>query len=284
MKILVHLHVFYHDQVPWFLEQFQSLRGYDWELVVTESVPQPQTEALVRTVKPDARFVSVENRGYDVWPFLYLLSTEDWTGYDVVFKLHTKHITGSKVVHLNHLHLKGSQWRDLLVEALLGSEKQVKEVLHVFRDRPEVGMVCAGKLYTRLHYPEDEQLLEAELERLGLHTQERRFCCGTMMAFRPGVLQVLKGRNFRADMFSPESSTDGRATVAHVYERVLSLLAPAQGLQVYTTGEDAAYRRRLWWKEHLQVALSWVFSIDDNGPHHEKMLTVLGLKFKLCAQ
>ena len=281
MKILVHLHVFYHDQVPWFLESFRSLKGRDWDLVVTECAPHAQTEKLVRSVKPDARFVLVENRGYDVWPFLYLLSTEDWTGYDVVFKLHTKHITGSKVVHLNHLHLKGSQWRDLLVEALLGSEAQVQEILQLFQDRPEVGMVCAGKLYTRLHFPEDEELLEAELERLGLRTEERRFCSGTMMAFRPGVLQVLRGRSFCADMFPEESPTDGKATMAHVYERVLSLLAPAQGFAVVTTGEDAAYRRRQWRKKHLQGALSWVFSIDNSGPHHEKMLTVLGLKFKI---
>ena len=35
MKLLVHLHVFYHDQVPWFLERLRSLDGYDWDLIVT---------------------------------------------------------------------------------------------------------------------------------------------------------------------------------------------------------------------------------------------------------
>ena len=196
MRILVHLHVYYHDQIDWFLNKFTCFNGRDWDLVVSYSEDNPLTRSKVLAFKKDARFMQVENVGYDIWPFLKLLDETDYTGYDVLFKFHTKHIDGKKTVHLNHVHYTGAKWRDELVNSLIGSEERLDDVLRSFESHPEAGMACSGKLYTRLYFPEDKELLDEEMKRLNLHTEERRFCAGTMMAFRPAVLKVLADEHF----------------------------------------------------------------------------------------
>ena len=50
MKLLVHLHVFYHDQVPWFLERLRSLDGYDWDLIVTFCEADAAMEKAVKAL------------------------------------------------------------------------------------------------------------------------------------------------------------------------------------------------------------------------------------------
>ena len=281
MKLLVHLHVYYHDQVPWFLERLRSLDGFDWDLVVTGCEMDAGTEAAVKAFRPDARFFSVENVGYDVWPFLWLVSKMDLTPYDILFKLHTKNITSRKTVRVNGVHMRKEAWRNILVDALLGSPDQVKAVVSAFRDQADVGMVCSAKLYATLRAPEDGQMLTDELALLGLQTEERRFCIGDMFAIRPCLLAPLARREFIAEQFPAESKSGSGGTLAHVYERVFSLLAPAQGYRVLTTGLDAAYVRKLRVRSVLKPILTFLFNVDWEGNPSRKVLTILGLKFNL---
>ena len=284
MKILVHLHVFYQDQVPWFLDRLKSLDGYEWDLVVTSCEADPGTENAVRAFKPDARFFRVENVGYDVWPFLKVLSLVDLAPYDIVFKLHTKNITSRKTVRVNGVHMRGDDWRNILVDALLGSPEQTGSVISAFREHPDVGMVCSAKLYASLEAAEDGKPLSDELAVLGLQTEERRFCIGNMFAIRPCLLVPLERRDFRAEMFPSQSHSGSGGTLAHVYERIFSLLAPAQGYRVHTVGLDGAYLRKMRVRRLLKPVLTFIFNIDWEGFPRRKVLTVMGVKFNLPAK
>ena len=283
MKILVHLHVFYHDQVPWFLDRLKSLDGFDWDLVVTWGVVDEGTERAVKAFKPDARFLLVENVGYDVWPFLQVISQVDLTPYDILFKLHTKNITSDKTVRLNGVHMRKEDWRNIMVDALLGSPAQAGKVVSIFSEQPDAGMVCSAKVYSTLGAPEDGKPLTDELEALGLHTDERRFCVGDMFAIRPCLLAPLTRRAWRADMFPAHSETGSGGTLAHVYERVFSLLAPAQGYRVVTTGLDEAYLRKMRVRKWVKPVLSFIFNLDWEGSPRRKVFTILGFKFTLHA-
>ena len=280
-KVLVIFHVYYQDQVPYFMDKLSSVTGCEWDLIVSMSCPNPLTEERVRAVKPDARFVMVENVGYDIWPFMSVISSVDLDAYDIVLKLHTKHSTENHKVRINGVHMKGYMWRDTLVDALLGSPEQFSQVLAIFRDHPDAGMVCSGKLYCKMEFREDHDLLDRELEMLGLETTERRFCVGTMFAIRPSLLKVIAEQGFSAIFFPPITASNAGGTPAHVYERVFSLLAPAQGMKVYTTGTDAEFTRKQRIRKVLKPILSFLFSLDREGEHAAKYLTIFGLKFKL---
>ena len=282
MRILVHLHVFYHDQLPWFLDRLRSLDGFDWDLVVTCCEADAALVSAVKAFKPDARLLTVENVGYDVWPFLKMLSLVDVSPYDILFKLHTKNVTSRNTVRLYGSHLRKEAWRNTLVDALLGSPDWVRNVVSVFREQPDAGMVCSGKLYGTLNFPEDGDMLTEELSALGLHTDERRFCVGNMFAIRPRLLAPLGKREFRADQFPADSRSGSGGTLAHLYERVLSLLAPSQGYRVVAMDPpDTAFARKMRLRRALKPVLSFIFNIDWEGNPRRKVLTILGFKFTL---
>ena len=52
-------------------------------------ITYPRIRTFVETI-PGARVVSVENRGWDSWPFCKILNEIDLSSYDYVVKLHTK--------------------------------------------------------------------------------------------------------------------------------------------------------------------------------------------------
>ncbi len=279
MKALIVLHIYYNDLTGWLLGKLANINGCDWDLIVTWSHEDEATRKLVLDFKPDARFILVENVGYDVWPFVSVVNNVDMSWYDFVIKIHTKRDTGQKQTRINGLHLKGTAWRDLLVDSLLGSPEAFRELADTFAKHPDAGFVCSRKLYVKLKFKEDMALLDEELEKLGLETEERRFCAGTMFAIRPALLDVVKKRGLTPGDFPSQSKSGSAGTLAHVYERVFSLLAPAQGYKVYTIGTDRKFERKFWFRTHIQPALNFIFCLDRDGTNGDKYLTLFGFRF-----
>ncbi|MBP5398187.1 MAG: hypothetical protein J6Y32_06150 [Bacteroidales bacterium] len=279
-QLLVIFHLYYRDQLPWFLEKLGHIHGCSWDLVVTGPSFHEEDKAALLSLNPEARFIPCENVGYDVWPFLFALQGLDLTAYEWVLKLHTKSNTGSHKIRLNGVHLRGFDWRDTLVDALLESDARWEEVLAAMKDASN-GLICSRKLYCKLEFAEDHRLLDEELKRLGLDTQERRFCVGTMFLIRSEALQKLPLSAYRAAMFPRQSKSNSGGTPAHIYERVFSLLPPALGYKVCTLGSDKAFERRMRLRRYTKPFLEWLFSIDRKGEDEQKYLTLLGIRFRL---
>ena len=89
-RVLVHFHVYYEDQIPWFLENLRQIKGCEWDLYVTASVLSQAAKEEILAVFPHAILMPVENVGYDVWPFVKVLKAIDFDRYEYVLKLHTK--------------------------------------------------------------------------------------------------------------------------------------------------------------------------------------------------
>lgn len=281
-KILVIFHLYYLDQLDWFLGKLSHLHGCEWDLLVTGPDLGPSTRKAIEALKPKAMFLVTENAGYDIWPFLNALQHINPDDYDWILKLHTKSkIEKRKTQHLNGLHLKDYQWRDLLVNALLESDGQFDKVLDLVGRKEDAGMICAHKLYFTYHAPEDHALLDEELARIHLSTPERRFCLGTMMVLKASLLKALPLDTYKASDFPAPNISHSRGTLAHVYERILSLLAPAQGYKVYTLGGDPAFERMQKRRRITKPILDFIFSIDRRGEQEKKYLTIMGLRIKL---
>lgn len=280
-KVLVIFHLYYKDQLPYFLDKLSHIHGCDWDLCVTGPSFDPESQASLRAFKSDVSLITCENVGYDIWPFLHALQVTGTDAYDLVLKLHTKSNTGDHKIRIGGVHLREYMWRDTLVDALLQDRERWEEVLNIFESRPDAGMVCSRKLYCKLNFKEDHALLDEELSRIGLQTQERRFCVGTMMLLRADLFKALPLAEFRAEQFPRESASNSGGTIAHIYERILSLLAPAQGFQVYTTGSDAAFERKQKIRRFTKPLLDFLFSIDRKGEDGAKYLTILGISIRL---
>ncbi len=230
MRLLVVFHLYYSDQLDWYLKKMRNIGGCRWDLLVTGGHFDGADVAKIRSLKPDASFLECENAGYDVWPFIKAMKTVDLDAYDLVMKLHTKSGGGDLVMKFNGIRLRDFMWRDALVDALLGSRCQFRRVLHIFRHHPDAGMVCSRKLYIASHaHSEDGTLLNAELERLGLEVGDRRFCAGTMMVLRAGILKTFPADRYSLEDFPVQAHSHSGGTLAHVCERVLSLIVSARG-------------------------------------------------------
>lgn len=282
MKMLVHLHVFYHEQVPWFIDKLRNIQGVRWDLLVTWSAPSLETEALIRAFKPDVRFFQVENVGYDVWPFISALRAIDIDAYEFILKLHTKNSNEVRN-RINGLEFRGFRWRDLLVDALLGSKEQFCRVWEKMTTTPRAGLACNAALLCKLSsgLPEDTEPLFEEMKRIGLHTDDLRFCGGTMFLARMAPFHFLRDLDLKADDFSSYSASHSCGSMAHIYERIISFCITAQGYRIVPVkSHPAAY-----WKVRIhgvtKPILTWFFALERRGPQRQKYMVILGNSIRL---
>ena len=73
MKILVHLHLYYQEMLDEMLAYVANLSGCDYDLVVTAAGLEPAAADRLKRFNPGVRIMEVENRGYDVAPFVKVL-------------------------------------------------------------------------------------------------------------------------------------------------------------------------------------------------------------------
>ena len=279
MKLLVVFHVYYQDQIPWFIDKMRNIHGCEWDLVVTCSSLEQDSQALISSFKPDTRFITCENAGYDIWPFLDVLQQVSLDNYDLVMKLHTKSNFGDTVLRFNGIKMTGTLWRDLLVDAMLQDKARFEKVLNQFGKSSRTGMICSGKLFIAPQsYPEDKELLDNEMNRIGLQCKDHRFCAGTMMIFRASLLKnALPLGTYTASLF-PSAASHSGATLAHVYERILSILVPAKGYKVYHTDTDLPFLLKFYLRKPIG-ALGLIFNLQRKDG--VKYLTLFGLRFPL---
>ncbi|MBQ7518048.1 MAG: hypothetical protein IJU13_06470 [Bacteroidales bacterium] len=285
-KVLVIFHIFYRDQIPWFLSKLAHINHCRWDLAVTGPSLQEEDRQAILAFKPDTRFVATDNVGYDVWPFIQVLQQTDLSPYAFIVKLHTKGLVDGYDFRYNHYHIKAMRWRDSLVDALLESDFRWRRVLHIFKHEKNAGMVCSRKLIILSDtMPEDNELLDEELAHLGIQCDDRRFCAGTMFAVRPKILEPILRRGLKKEDFQSDNTSHSGGTLAHVYERVFCLIVRASGYKMRPTGSWLSYYGLKFYYNYIAPVLLWIFEIDreniegfKDGP---KYLRIFGLKFYL---
>lgn len=282
MRLLVHFHIYYQDQIPFFIGRLRNINGCDWRLVVTFSSLSDSSRNELISFRPDTVFKQVENFGYDIWPFISVMKSVDVSEYDLVMKLHTKSPSFAKQ-RLNGFRFSGYQWRDVLVDSLLGSPEIFKKNLARFEDDGELGLLCARETlrYLSQGTPEDLDMLEGECARLGICSRDRFFCAGTMFLARTEPYLFLKSDKVSADLFEDRAESHAFGTMSHVYERILTMAVTAYGLKLGTV----PYKRlsAFFAGVHSVVSplLGNILSITRFGSDRIKCLVVFGVRIPL---
>ena len=232
MKIAVHLHLYYLNQLSKTLSYLKSLEGCDYDLFVTMVHENKDVEQQLKTFNPNASILVVENRGYDIGPFIDFLHRIDLKKYDYVLKVHTKSERGLCMTNLNNYYLGNKVWTFLLWNSLLGSKKQLDKALSLFQDE-KVGMVASSLCITKNKKNYNYLLPEInnELAKNGFDPVESfSFVAGTMFLAKTNVLKPLL--NYQLNDFE---TTDGKIkdkAFAHIMERLFSAFVWQQGYQL----------------------------------------------------
>ena len=184
---------------------------------------------MVKAFKPDAAFVPVEPVGYDIWPFISMLKSVDLGRYTHILKLHTKN-RAPKFIQLNGVWMPGYRWRNLLVNALIGSPRRFEKALAM----ADKGLACQELLVKKLSKtnPVDNEMLRAQAQAIGLEIKGNRFAAGTMFLARTEPYELFRKADIKAGQFEGAAGTHLSGSSAHVYERLLSLAVTSAGFEI----------------------------------------------------
>lgn len=280
-RLLVILHVYYHDQIDYFIDKMKNINGVEWDLTVTYSQENEVTKKKLLNFKKDIAFMNVGNSGYDVWPFIQVIQKIEVEKYDYILKLHTKN-TSCMAGKLNGMQLKGHRWRDMLINSLLRSPEQFSRCLRLFGDDPKLGLICSYELYIGLSdiHKEDMESLNIEADRIGVEIKQRKFCAGTMFMIRSQCLKKIIKAHFTSGMWECCGSHSG-GTLAHVYERILSMTVEDAGYYVRSLSAYPLNKPIVFTHRHINPVLKSILTIDRHGEDRKKYLTILGKRFSL---
>lgn len=281
--ILVHCHLYYPDLWEELKKALSALHGLEYELYLT--CPQGiqgggiWKEAL--ELHPAAHLVWVENRGYDIAPFLHILSQVDLNHYSYCIKLHTKRtLPGPWKSYAGYLPFRhwGASWRKKLLSFMKG--KNLKKCLHAFDTQKDLGMVAESSLIAN-EEPGDMQAvqqLKALMAQAHLDMQKYGFVMGSMFICRAGLLLPLQQLRLQSKDFAVSGGSNSTGTLAHAVERFLGASILSQGYAIRDVYTPRLKRLRLWEKAQLKA---WSFfwkhydtAVTSRGYHIIKIFRI----------
>lgn len=283
MRLLVHLHIHYYNQISYFLEKLSNISGYEWDLFITEAHHDKNIEPMFSKLGVDTYYLETDNIGYDIWPFIKVIKSVDLDKYDLVIKLHTKNRRDGRC-KVNGIVFNGYSWRNELVNSLLRTRKHFRRLVEMFTRDSSIGLICSDLLYCRKSpkRAEDNLMLSNEIERLGLHNMGDYFCAGTMFMARISIYRFLQSDKVSCALFSSgQSCTGATDSMSHVYERILSMISNEYSYKTKTVITNILKSIFIRAKPLLQPVFTWTFSLSRIGKKGTKYLTIFGMKFRL---
>ena len=259
-RILVHLHLYYLNQLDEILVRLQNLQGLNYDLYVTMTEKNSGAEQKIKQFKPNAHIFQVANKGYDVGPFIEVLHSLNLDKYEYVLKIHTKGTTAQNYTYINGRRFDNKLWSRLLFEALLPSKEQVRNNLQLLANA-DIGMLSSAYLITddKTLYRQFLPQINKILQNAGLPKVNKfSFVAGTMFWAKANLLKPLQKYKL-ADF----TATDGKVkegTLAHCFERLFGALVQAQGLKLYGIKSSKItlafalneFKRFLFYKKHTK--------------------------------
>lgn len=259
-RILVHLHLYYLNQLDEILNRLQNLQGLNFDLYVTMVNKSPAAEQKIKQFKPDTHILQVANQGYDIGPFIEVLHSLNLDNYDYVLKIHTKGTAAENYTRINGKRLNNKLWNRLLFDALLFSEEQVHNNLRQLANA-DIGMLSSAYLIT-----DDKKIYEQFLPQINKIMQTAglpkvdtfSFVAGTMFWAKASLFKPLQ--KYRLADFPVTDGKVKEGTLAHCFERLFGAVAQAQGLKLYGVKSSKVgftfalneFKRFLFYKKHTQ--------------------------------
>lgn len=238
-KILVCVHIYYHNQVDYIVEKLKNIKKYDYDLYVTYSQENQETKEKFLNFNKDTKFLLTQNIGYDIYPFLFLIDKIDLNKYYCLLKLHTK----------NHDKQGSYDWRDDLYENLLDTENIFR---NNFNKLKKYGMVGSKKWIFKMadKLPEDSCLYEKICSKIGIEPIKAKFIGGTIFLARIEIIKKIKELNLLSlDFTDVKMETGASSSPAHVVERLFGVICKQMGLKIYGSNQVKIFSKK--WREKL---------------------------------
>ncbi len=244
--IAVHLHIYYEEMWGELAGCLGALQGHDYDLFVTLVKPNAELEGKIKAFKPTVEIFVVENRGYDVGAFIYVLNHINLNNYDYVIKLHTKRNLQQKVSDIgNGFGCLGGMWREWLLSFM--QPRHLEKCLSALAKNPHLGACC---YYKCIHPIENFRGISAEARErykdymFGLPSYS--FVAGTMFIMRADLLTDVQKMSIKQELFD-EPDARHSMQFAHIMERTLGEVVYAHHCHIKDVFTPFAGIRRAFW-------------------------------------
>lgn len=237
--ILIHVHVYYPEIWPEIRDLLTKANLPEYDLFITMVEEHGRIREEAHEICPKAQVQLVENRGYDIWPFLYVLKQVNLHHYSYCIKLHTKRdIPISLDENLREVipySLIGNKWRNYLLDIIRPAN--LSKNLNRFHTCPKLGMVANFKIIM----PRETVYLDAYKECVKIIEQqgasapsEISYVAGSMFICRAHLMEPLQQLPYTALDFVPPTP-ERPISLAHVLERYLGWCVIHRGFTIRDT-------------------------------------------------
>lgn len=228
-RILVVLHLFYMNSWDAIKLYLNNLKAYKFDLIVT-CVDGNYNHDVLEKIKKyhvGTKFFIYPNQGFDIGPFVDVISKIDISKYDIVFKLHSKGIHRKFIFIYNQI-FKNNDWFCNLYNGILGAYT-VHKVIKEFSADKKVGLVASKNLI--IHDPKhkiDFTNQIANMYNIKIKP-DYQYVAGSCFAVRAKCLGQIKNLNLNIDSFAP--TVRGVFSLAHAMERIVCATVEYQGFK-----------------------------------------------------
>ena len=221
--ILVHCHIYYPEMWDELKVCIKNITPFPYDMFVTMVEEHSEIISDIKTTFSNAKIEIVENRGYDVGPFVHIINNVDLDQYSYVVKIHTKRDM-KKGSLLSCFDVSGSRWRNYALDFISNADK-FRCCIQEFEKNDNLGMVSNYHLILNGEYDDKKAQLEVIklLQKLGYKKISYGFVAGTMFMVKAELLKPLQKLQLKLKDFDfPDSKHS--SSIAHIIERLLGCL------------------------------------------------------------
>ena len=228
LKIAIIIHVFYLEKIEEILYYISNI-PYQYSLYLTVSKEnESKLKNILNRKNLKYKITTYPNQGYDILPFLFILSKLQRLNYDLICKIHTKKGAANLEKHVYGID---DVWFNTLMNSILGSSKIVENIIDNFEKNKDLALLGCADFYKsaqQLMYGNEfhtSKILNT-IDKTIDSSQDWGFIAGSIFWSRLENFQPLFN-NKKLDMLLQESvlmQTGQNASIFHAMERIFGLL------------------------------------------------------------
>ncbi len=234
-NIAVCVHVYYADMWNYIMEYIKNIPGSaDYYITCHDAIYPLISERAARDLV-GAEVLIAPNTGMDALPFLIAAREKQLFRYKAVLKLHTKN---------QKSELRTNQGR-IMLDGLCGSTTLVENIVEVFRQDPDAGMVGTAfqlRSANALMYGNRDRM-RSLLSSLRIDITDWPFFTGTMFWIAGRMLRdivEITPQLLDEALGEEASSTGADGALAHTIERAFGALIKSMAANLYVTEKKGA--------------------------------------------
>lgn len=254
----VFLHVYYLEDLSKILRKLKNIKQFDLFLTCRKEIEEKVRNILFSENLLEAKIFVIENIGYDIYPFFYLIKKVNVNKYKYFLKMHTKR--GDANLDIKS---RNNIWFDMLTDPILGNVGIVEDVHNVLNN-PQVFLVGSADMYrsNQTHMYGNKKIIdEIFSDYIGIDkvaSYDWGFIAGSIFWFSQDAAKAIKSYGITEKFVKNKKHTSAlqsgiSSSIWHGFERIFGWLATGHRKSIYLSYVDSVEKNKVTIKDSLST-------------------------------